>query len=141
MEVARAGSGPMPRALWVERGDDLRDLSGRLDQYAGLVVEDVRANDQTLVFTSTGPLHDAVVPVGRVMGGDDRTALRRVQIRETIDAHLERERALFRRGIKVLSLFFVDSVARYRVYGEDGAAGPGEYARMFEEDMRWRWRP
>jgi type III restriction enzyme len=71
--------------------------------------------------------------VGEATGDVDETALRRIQIREAIKAHLEKEQVLFHQGIKVLSLFFIDSVAKYRSYDESGESA-GEYARIFEEE-------
>lgn len=62
--------------------------------------------------------------------------LRRIQIRETILSHIERERELFYRGIKVLSLFFIDEVAKYRVYDDAGEAQNGTYVDMFEQEYR-----
>jgi type III restriction enzyme len=69
-------------------------------------------------------------------GDVNELTLRRIQIRETIKSHLEKERDLFYRGIKVLSLFFIDEVAKYRRYGQDGNKLSGEYARIFEEEYR-----
>ena len=71
---------------------------------------------------------------GEVWGDSAERDIRRVQIRETIKSHLEKEEALFARGIKCLSLFFIDEVAKYRVYDEDGEEGLGEYGRIFEEE-------
>jgi len=70
---------------------------------------------------------------GEATGDVSESALRRIQIRETIQAHFEKEQALFSQGIKVLSLFFIDSVAKYRSY-DDTDAKLGEYAQMFEEE-------
>lgn len=73
---------------------------------------------------------------GEVMGDVAEEAVKRAQIRRTIIDHLERQLALYPLGIKVLSLFFIDKVEKYRVYGDDGSFGLGEYARMFEEEYR-----
>ena len=62
--------------------------------------------------------------------------LRRIQIRETILSHIERERQLFSKGIKVLSLFFIDEVAKYKQYDENGNAQGGTYADIFEEEYK-----
>jgi type III restriction enzyme len=70
---------------------------------------------------------------GEATGDVNETTLRRIQIREAVKAHLEKEQALFRQGIKVLSLFFIDEVAKYRRY-EDGVELLGEYAQMFEDE-------
>ena len=53
---------------------------------------------------------------------------------ETILSHFEKEEKLFHQGIKTLSLFFIDEVAKYRQYDEDGQELLGEYGRMFEEE-------
>ena len=62
--------------------------------------------------------------------------MRRIQIRETIISHMEKEEELFNRGIKTLSLFFIDEVAKYRMYDEAGEELLGEYGQMFEEEYR-----
>ncbi len=113
----------------LNKGDNLYDLSGGLDQYKnGFVVADINATTQTLSFTNGVEL-----VVGEAMGDVDEAALRRIQIREAIKAHFEKEQVLFHQGIKVLSLFFIDSVAKYRCYDENGESS-GEYAQMFEEE-------
>lgn len=113
----------------LNKGDNLYDLSGGLDQYKhGFVVADINATTQTLSFTNGVEL-----VVGDATGDVDEAALRRIQIREAIKAHFEKEQVLFHKGIKVLSLFFIDSVAKYRCYDENGESS-GEYAQMFEEE-------
>ena len=130
MEVKRKGAvEPRPDYLWVEKGDNLYDKSKGVDAYRDYVVSDMHAGEGTLSFTAREPIRQ-----GEIVGTQDTDALRRVQIRETIDAHLERERHLFAKGIKVLSLFFIDEVAKYRHYDENGEATAGDYARMFEEE-------
>ena len=63
-----------------------------------------------------------------------------MQIRETIRTHLRRERELYSRGVKVLSLFFIDEVSKYRLYdGDSGSGRSGEYAKMFEEEYGPIW--
>ncbi|WP_322154791.1 type III restriction-modification system endonuclease [Paratractidigestivibacter sp.] len=79
-------------------------------------------------------LNDVVLHRGEVYGDSAGGDMRRVQIRETIKSHLEKEEALFARGIKCLSLFFIDEVAKYREYGEDGEQLLGEYGQIFEEE-------
>ena len=70
---------------------------------------------------------------GEATGDVNEMALRRIQIREAIRSHFEKEQVLFNQGIKVLSLFFIDEVAKYRQYDENGEK-PGEYAQIFEEE-------
>ena len=110
------------------KGDNLFELSGGLDQYNNFVVSDINANTNTLSFTNGVELR-----VGEVTGDVNEEVLRRIQIREAVKAHFEKEQVLFHQGIKVLSLFFIDAVAKYRSYDENGES-PGEYAQMFEEE-------
>lgn len=109
------------------KGDNLFDLSNRLDQYRGYVVSDINANTDTLSFTNGEEL-----TVGDAAGDVTETALRRIQIKEAIKAHFDKEQALFHQGVKVLTLFFIDEVAKYRDYS--AADEKGEYARIFEEE-------
>jgi len=127
MEVKRkSGIKRVTRKLG--KGANLHDLSGGLDQYNGFVVAEIDARDYSLTFTNGDVLH-----TGEASGDVNENNLRRIQIREAIKAHLEKERQLHAQGIKVLTLFFIDEVAKYRTY-EEGEARPGEYARIFEEE-------
>ena len=131
MEVAKTGGEPRRISRWVEKGSNLYEMSGGLDQYEGLVVEDMHAGEGSLAFTTRDRIQ-----LGEINGTDDQGAVRRIQIRETIRAHFERERQLHGRGIKVLSLFFIDEVAKYRLYDENGNPAAGEYVGMFEEEYQ-----
>jgi len=111
----------------LSKGDNLYDLSDGLDQYRGYVVSDINANTDTLSFTNGVELF-----VGEVAGDVNEKALRRIQIREAIKAHFDKEQALFQQGVKVLTLFFIDEVAKYRDYSADDEKG--DYARVFEEE-------
>lgn len=114
----------------VKQGDNLYDLSNELPEYkTGYVVASIDARDNSLEFTNGKRLY-----VGDVMGKVAEDQLRRIQIRETIFAHLKKEKELFEKGIKVLSLFFIDEVAKYRQYDENGNQANGEYAQIFEEE-------
>ena len=114
--------------LTQERTTTLYDLSDGLEQYRGFVVSDINAIENTISFTN-----GVVLGAGEATGDVNESSLRRIQIREAIKAHFEKEQALFAQGIKVLSLFFIDEVAKYRSYDETGEVA-GEYARMFEEE-------
>ena len=83
----------------------------------------------TAVFTNGDELRK-----GDVVGDVSEDDMRRVQIRETILSHFEKERELFSMGIKILSLFFIDEVAKYRRYDEDGNELLGEYGKIFEQE-------
>jgi len=109
--------------------DNLFDLSNGLDQYRGYVVSNINANADTLTFTNGLELF-----VGEADGDVNEAALRRIQIREAIKAHFDKEVVLFQQGIKVLSLFFIDEVAKYRDYS--AADEKGDYARVFEEEYQ-----
>lgn len=113
----------------LSKGDNLFSdgFSNELDQYRGYVVADINANADTLSFTNGKELF-----VGEADGDVNEAALRRIQIREAIKAHFDKELALFQQGIKVLTLFFIDEVAKYRDYA--AVDEKGDYARIFEEE-------
>jgi type III restriction enzyme len=114
----------------LSKGDNLYSdgFSNELDQYRdGYVVADINANTDTLSFTNGLELRP-----GDAYGDVNEAALRRIQIREAIKAHFDKEQALFQQGIKVLTLFFIDEVAKYRDYS--AADEKGDYARIFEEE-------
>jgi type III restriction enzyme len=111
----------------LSKGDNLFVMSEGLNQYNGYVVSDINANTDTLCFTNGVELF-----VGEADGDVNEAALRRIQIREAIKAHFDKELALFQQGIKVLTLFFIDEVAKYRDYA--AADEKGDYARIFEEE-------
>lgn len=113
----------------LSRGDNLYELSGGLDQYKeGYVITEIDARIDTLSFTNGLEL-----VAGEAVGNMDEPAMRRIQIREAVKAHFEKEMMLFSKGIKVLTLFFIDEVAKYRKYNENGEQ-PGEYAQIFEKE-------
>jgi type III restriction enzyme len=114
----------------LSKGDNLFSdgFSNGLDQYRdGFVVSDIDANTDTLSFTNGLQL-----TVGDATGDVTEAALRRIQIREAIKAHFDKEQALFQQGVKVLTLYFIDEVAKYRDY--TSADEKGDYARTFEEE-------
>ena len=110
--------------------DDLFAESGELDQYRdGFTISQIDATADTVEFTN-----GLILKAGEASGDVSERDIRRIQIRETIKAHLDREKQLFAQGIKVLSLFFIDEVAKYRDY--DQPDEKGEYARIFEEEYQ-----
>lgn len=106
-------------------------LSGERDLYQGYVVAgiDCFPGNESIEFEN-----GKVLGLGGVIGGMDDNLLKRYQIRETIRTHLDKELKLVHKGIKVLSLFFIDKVANYRIYNDDGTWSHGRYAQMFEEE-------
>lgn len=114
----------------VGEGYSLYEYSGELAQYRnGYTVARIDGRDSSVEFVNGKKLF-----AGDVEGSVSEEQLRRIQIRETILSHIERERRLFSRGIKVLSLFFIDEVAKYRQYDARGDEKNGEYAKVFEEE-------
>lgn len=129
-EVKMASGTPKKKSRVVKIGDNLYDYSGGLEEYKnGFVVKQIDGRDDSVEF-----LNGIKIYAGDVMGAVDEDQLRRIQIRETILSHIQRERQLFYKGIKVLSLFFIDEVANYREYDAAGQPVNGKYARMFEEE-------
>ena len=117
------------KVVKVSKGDRLYDLSGGLPQYEGFVVSEINAVTDTLEF-----LNGNSIQVGVASNDITEEVMRRIQIRDTIKTHLDKEKRLFSKGIKVLSLFFIDEVVKYRDYSE--ADEKGEYARVFEEEYQ-----
>ncbi len=114
----------------ISEGYNLYDNSGSMEEYKqGFVVSHIDGRDDSVEF-----LNGIKIYAGDVIGKVSENQLRRIQIRETILSHIQRERELFYKGIKVLSLFFIDEVAKYRVYDETGQATDGIYAQMFVEE-------
>lgn len=116
-----------PRTLGV--GDDLYYVSQEMEQYKGYTISEIDPLRGTVTFTN-----GEVIKAGDVVGDVSEKDMRRIQIRETILSHFEKEEKLFNMGIKCLSLFFIDEVAKYRQYDENGDEVLGEYGVMFEEE-------
>lgn len=115
----------------VDEGFKLFENSRELEEYRdGYTVTGINANTKTVEFANGIILHP-----GEVIGDVSESQIRRLQIRETIISHIECEQRLFEQGIKVLSLFFIDEVAKYRLYDKGGISN-GEYAEMFEEEYQ-----
>ncbi len=129
-EVKMASGAPKKKSRIVTEGDNLYDYSNGLEEYKnGFVVSHIDGRDDSVEF-----INGIKIYAGDVVGAVDEDQLRRIQIRETILSHLQRERQLFYKGIKVLSLFFIDEVANYREYDAANQPVNGKYAVMFEEE-------
>ena len=128
LEVQTKG-GPIKRQLKrVTKGSRLHDLANGIEAYNDLVVTDVSAIDDTITLSNGD-----IVVAGQLADRDvTEETKRRIQIREVIGAHIAKERELFSQDIKVLSLFFIDEVAKYRDYDREDTLG--DYARLFEEE-------
>ena len=116
-----------PRTLGV--GDDLYYISQEMEQYKGYTISEIDPLKGTVTFTN-----GEVIKAGDVVGDVSENDMRRIQIRETILSHFEKEEKLYNMGIKCLSLFFIDEVAKYRQYDENGNEVLGEYGKMFEQE-------
>lgn len=110
-------------------GDNLYYVSQEMEQYKGFVISEIDPIRCIVTFTN-----GEVIKTGDVVGDVSEKDMRRIQIRETILSHFEKEEKLFNKGIKTLSLFFIDEVAKYRQYDENGDEVLGEYGKMFEEE-------
>ena len=127
MEIKQASGEIKRKVMRLEKRANLYDESNKLDQYDGFVISQIDYNNDTVEFTNGHKL-----TAGEATGDVTEATIRRIQIRETIKAHLEKEQKLFAQGIKVLSLFFIDEVVKYRDYSQ--ADEKGEYGRIFEEE-------
>lgn len=118
----------------VRSGDDLLTLSGGRDVYEGYIINEIYCEEgiEYIDFSSKPDIIRLRHAIGDVNGDE----YKRLQIRKTIEEHLEKELKLRPKGIKVLSLFFIDKVANYRIYDEDGNPQKGKFARIFEEEYR-----
>lgn len=111
--------------------DNLYEISKNMDQYQGYRISEIDPREAKVSFTN-----GVIIKKGEVLGDISEKDIRRIQIRETIKSHFEKEEKLFNQGIKTLSLFFIDEVAKYRQYDEDGNPGLGEYGKMFNEEYQ-----
>ena len=110
-------------------GEDLYYVSQEMEQYKGYTISEIDPLNGTVTFTN-----GEVIKGGDIVGDISEKDMRRIQIRETILSHFEKEEKLFNMGIKCLSLFFIDEVAKYRQYDENGEEILGEYGQMFEQE-------
>lgn len=109
--------------------DNLYYVSQEMEQYKGYTISEINPLYGTVTFTN-----GKVIKTGDVVGDISENDMRRIQIRETILSHFEKEEKLFDKGIKCLSLFFIDEVAKYRQYDENGDEVLGEYGKIFEQE-------
>ncbi|RXG27535.1 type III restriction-modification system endonuclease [Leeuwenhoekiella palythoae] len=125
----RTASGAISKKrVKVAEGYNIYEQSGNMPAYKNQTITEINGYLNKIVVAG-----EDVYP-GDILNDKDEHAFRRVQIRECILSHLQKEKQLFGQGIKVLSLFFIDTVEKYRVYDELGEQQIGEYARLFEEE-------
>ena len=113
-------------------GANLFELSGGLEEYKGYVISEIDARNSS--YDKVSFTNGEEITTGQIVGDAEEDYMARIQIRETIKSHFEKEREYFKKGIKVLSLFFIDEVAKYKVYDENKKSHNGKYAKIFEEE-------
>ncbi len=124
-------TGAKKKIVTIKDNSDLYELSNGLDIYSGFIVNEINRtpNDEYIEFSN-----GISVNLEQTIDDVDEDSIKRLQIKKTIQEHLEKELYLNPRGIKVLTLFFIDRVANYRKYSDDGVALQGKYAQWFEEE-------
>lgn len=127
IETKTASGAIVRKTKTFSTGDNLREDSG-LAEYEGFTLSEINAKGYVTF------LNGVTLRRGEVIGDTNELTIQRVQIRETIMSHFEKERQLFKRGIKCLSLFFIDEVAKYKSYDEEGNEVKGIFQKMFEEE-------
>lgn len=117
-----------------KQGDDLYKLSGELEQYKGFKIAEINAKEagNNKVCFKNG----IEIQTGQILGDKIEASMPRIQIRETIRSHFRKEKEYYLSGIKVLSLFFIDEVSKYKIYDENKQTLNGEYAKIFEEEYQ-----
>lgn len=128
-EVKRSDGSIKRDIKLLEAGDSLYAASNELEEYKGISVAEVDPIRAVVTFSNGDTL-----TTGEASGNVNEDDIRRIQIRETIASHFDKEEKLFEQGIKCLSLFFIDEVAKYRVYDEEGNELVSEYGKIFEEE-------
>lgn len=129
LEIEVQGATAARRQIYkFSQGDSLYDIS-KLPAYKEFVITEINAYTNTIYFRNGEKLRK-----GEVMGDVSEKTIQQIQIRETVASHFEKERELFRQGIKTLSLFFIDEVANYKSYDEQGEVVKGQLWQMFEEE-------
>jgi len=128
-EVSRVGGSPKREMRLLQVGDSLFTESKGLEEYRGISIADIDPVRAVVTFTNGDTLS-----TGEASGNVNEDDIRRIQIRETINSHFDKEERLFEQGVKCLSLFFIDEVVKYRQYGEDGEELMGEYGQIFVEE-------
>ena len=131
----KTATGVKRQEVTVSDGDDLQQTTQR-DIYANFRVGEINTTKGGEFLELRYPGGEVMLAVGQAYGDVDALAVQREMIRRTIREHLEKEKVLRPKRIKVLSLFFIDAVERYRQYDADGNPVKGDYARIFEEEYK-----
>lgn len=129
LEVKRASGKIVRTNKKLDVNDSLYEASCKLSQYKDLRITDIKPETNSVVLSNGTELIK-----GQVIGDTSKDTMERLQIRETIRSHFDKEEILFNHNIKTLSLFFIDEVANYRTYDDDGVAHGGKFAQYFEQE-------
>ncbi|MDO8310867.1 MAG: DEAD/DEAH box helicase family protein, partial [Sideroxyarcus sp.] len=129
-------NGVKRQEVTVSDGDDLEQTSKKRAIYADFRIGEINTAKGEEFLELRYPGGEVCLAVGQAHGDVDALAVQREMIRRTIKEHLDKEKRLRPQGIKVLSLFFIDAVDKYRQYDADGNAVKGDYARIFEEEYK-----
>lgn len=121
-------TGIVRQTMKLGMNDNIKHATG-LNQYDGLVISDIDPVNNRVTF-----LNGTSMVAGQAAGDKAKEEIQRIQIRETIESHFEKERDLYNKGIKCLSLFFIDEVANYKSYDEDGNEVHGPLWKVFEQE-------
>ncbi len=134
IEVKNAAGEPRRHFKTLGVGDSLFIASNELEEYRGYDIAEINPGNTAHPVGYVTFTNGVTLRKGEIIGDSNELHMQRVQIRETIKAHLEKERQLFKEGIKCLSLFFIDEVAKYRKYDENGESVKGVFQTIFEEE-------
>ena len=130
LDVFRNGTIKRKKII-VKQNDDLREITD-LEEYEGYIINDISGNPENEYIDFTRK--DAIIRIGNAIGSVDEDRIKSAMISKTIQEHLDKEIQLSKNGIKVLSLFFIDKVVKYRDYDEKGNPKKGLYAEIFERE-------
>ena len=134
IEVKNASGEPRRQVKTFGVGDSLFAESNELLEYNGFVVSEICPGTERQPIGYVTFTNGQTIVKGQVIGSQNELHMQRIQIRETIKAHFEKEREIFKKGIKCLSLIFIDEVAKYRSYDDDGNEVKGVFQQIFEEE-------
>ena len=134
IEVKNAAGEPRRHFKTLGVGDSLFVESNDLEQYRGYDIAEINPGNAAYPTGYVTFTNGVTIRKGEIVGDSNELHMQRVQIRETIKAHFEKERQLFKKGIKCLSLFFIDEVSKYRKYDENGEPVKGVFQTIFEEE-------
>lgn len=120
--------GVVKKSITVKAGDDIYKLSNQREIYKdGFIIDEIDAGNGSITLTN-----GLMLAEGETQGGMTDEVMK-FMIRKTVEEHLKKERTYNEKGLKVLSLFFIDKVKNYREYDSAGNKLDGKFAQWFEE--------